>query len=388
MNPLQRKEYTITSEKEKLLLDTLQKRTDTEAKRLLSYLALPDLTRTPHSPLYAVVQRLLSLPTLKDFDLITIPEIIPSSEVFDLFNFPKDHPARTSSDSYYVEGGYILRPHPSVMWKYYLDLPEVQQKLEENGRLGVMCYGKVYRRDEIDWQHSNVLHQIDGLYIVRKDIQNVVQQDLEAVLLEVAESLFGKNLKSRFSVDHFPYTDPSIEMVISWRDQWVEILGSGIPHPQVIKNLGLDPEVYTGWAFGFGADRLAMLKMQIPDIRLLRSTDERVTRQLTNIDNVYEPVSKYPPVVRDISFVVTDSELNINQYYEMIREVVGDEYVEEVKFLDEYRNAERWGEGRTSYTIRIVYRNLERTLTNEEVDALHSKLMTETEQRYKAAIRK
>jgi phenylalanyl-tRNA synthetase alpha chain len=273
------------------------------------------------------------------------------------------------------------------MWKYYLDIPEVQEKLKKNGSVGVISYGTVYRRDEIDWQHSNVLHHIDGLFICRKDIKEMKQVDLENILTEVAQSLFGKDVKGMFAVDHFPYTDPSVEMNIAWDDKWVEILGAGIPHPAVIKNLGLDPEIYNGWAFGFGADRLAMIKMRIPDIRLLRSTDERITRQLKNIDSIYQPVSKYPPIVRDISFIVDKNTFNINRYYEAVRETIPSEFMEELKLLDKYEDEAKFGNGKTSYTFRITYRNLDRTLTNSEVDTLHAKLTEETKEEFSAVIR-
>ena len=170
-------------------------------------------------------------------------------------------------------------------------------------------------------------------------------------------------------------------------DKWVEVNGAGLVHPQVIKNLGLDPEIYTGWAFGFGVDRLAMLKMKIPDIRLLWSKDERVTKQLKNINNVYQAVSKYPPIVRDISFVVDKNDYNPNRYFELIREVTGDDMVEEAKLLDSYEDSKKFGNGKVSYTYRIVYRSNERTLTNEEVSKLHEELQSRTAQQFNAELR-
>ena len=348
---------------------------------------MPDLTRLDGSPVKTITERVINLDSLKGFDLIQIPDVASPQLIFDLFNFPKDHPARSSSDTYFVDKTHILRSHVSHMWKYYLDIPEVQEKLKKNGSVGVISYGTVYRRDEIDWQHSNVLHHIDGLFICRKDIKEMKQPDLENILTEVAQSLFGKDIKSMFAVDRFPYTDPSVEMNIAWDDKWVEILGAGIPHPAVIKNLGLDPEIYNGWAFGFGADRLAMIKMRIPDIRLLRSTDERVTKQLKNIDSVYQPVSKYPPIIRDISFVVEKDKFNINRYYEAVRETIPGEFMEELKLLDQYEDKLKFGDGKMSYTFRITYRNLDRTLTNTEVDGMHSRLVEKTISEFSATVR-
>ena len=385
---LKRTLYNVPLDEQKDILKTLDSRTDTQGKRLKEYIALPDLTRTEGSPVKTITERVINeVESLKNFDLIKIPDVTSPELIFDLFNFPKDHPARSSSDTYYVDTTHILRSHVSHMWKYYLDIPEVQEKLKKNGSVGVICYGTVYRRDEIDWQHSNVLHHIDGLFICRKDIKEMKQADLENILTGVAQSLFGKDVKGMFAVDHFPYTDPSVEMNIAWDDKWVEILGAGIPHPAVIKDLGLDPEIYNGWAFGFGADRLAMIKMRIPDIRLLRSNDERVVKQLQNIDSIYQPVSKYPPVVRDISFVVDKTTFNINRYYEAVRETIPGEFMEELKLLDSYEDKEKFGDGKMSYTFRITYRNLDRTLTNAEVDELHKKLEEKTKSEFSGLIR-
>lgn len=384
---LQRHSYKVPLTEQEELLRELEKRTDTEAKRLQRYLNLPDLTRLEGNPVQKVINIIINLPSLKNFDLIETPEVITPAVVFDLFNFPEDHPARTSSDTYYIDETHILRPHTSLMWKHYLDIPEVVERLEKYGMVGTLSYGTVYRRDEIDWQHTNVLHHIDGLFICRKDIMVIGEQDLKDILTEISEALYGKNVEGRFNIDHFPYTDPSIEMEIKWDEKWVEVLGAGIPHPQVLENLGLDSETYSCWAFGFGADRLAMIKMRIPDIRLLRSDDVRVTKQFDSLDTVYEPVSKYPPIVRDISFIVTPDKFNIYEYYELIREVAGGEYVEEMEQTDKYENEEKFGKNKVSYTFRITYRHLDKTLTKEEVDMIHSKLEDETRKRWTAEVR-
>jgi phenylalanyl-tRNA synthetase alpha chain len=346
------------------------------------------LTQSANSPVKAVAEIVSNIPSFKNFDIIDTPQIISPEIVFDLFNFPKDHPARSASDTYYVDEKHILRPHTSLMWKYYFDIPEIKQKLEKYGSVGALSYGKVYRRDEIDWQHSNILHQFDGLFVCRKDIKEMKQPDLEGICSEVTRSLLGENIKEEFRVDKFPYTDPSIEMDVAWDNKWVEVNGAGIVHPQVLKNLNIDPDIYNGWAFGFGVDRLAMLKMKIPDIRLLWSKDERITSQLKDLNNIYKPVSKFPSVIRDISFIVDKNDFNLNAYYESVRDVIGEEYVEEVKLLDQYENEEKFGKDKISYTFRVAYRHLERTLTNVEVNEMHEKLHSATELQYKAQVRK
>ena len=382
-----RKYLQVSLDEEKKLKQDLEKRTDTESLRLKRYIAMPDLTRTEESPLKSIVDMVINLPDLKNFDIIATPEIISPEVVFDLFNFPKDHPARSQSDTYYINQNHILRPHTSLMWKYYTEMTEIKEKLIANGAVGALCYGKVYRKDEIDWQHSNVLHQFDGLFICEKNIKEIKQTDLENICFEMAASLLGENIEKDFRIDHFPYTDPSIEMNIKWGDKWVEINGAGLVHPQVIRNLGLDPNIYNGWAFGFGVDRLAMLKMKIPDIRLLWSKDERVTKQLKNINNIYQPVSKYPPVIRDISFIVNKNDFNLNRYFELIREVTGDDMVEEAKLLDSYEDQKKFGSNRVSYTFRIIYRSNDRTLTSEEISKIHNDLYKETAEQFKADLR-
>ncbi len=383
---LQRHNYTTDMSEQEKLFAELKAKSDPESKRLQRYIAIPDLSKKDGSPVKAITERVINLPSLKNLDVIETPEVITPEIVFDLFNFPKDHPARTASDSYFIDENHILRPHTSLMWKYYLDIPEVRERLETNGSIGVLSYGKCYRRDEIDWQHYNILHQIDGFFVIRKDIKTLDQKDLEAILIEVCEALYGKDVKYTFVVDHFPYTDPSLEMNIELNGQMVEILGAGIAHPNVIKNLGIDPEKYNAWAFGFGSDRLAMIKQQIPDIRLLYSDDERVTKQLADLDHVFQAVSKYPPIVRDISFIV-NKDFDLNAYYELIREIAGTEMTEEVKLLDTYENEEKFGKDKISYTFRTVYRSLDRTLTSEEVDAKHKKLEEVTIEKFGAVVR-
>ena len=385
---LKRTYYTASLIEEKQLIAKLEKRSDVEAKRLKRYMALSDLTRIEGHPLKVVIDLVINIPSFKQFDIIDTPEIISPDIVFDLFNFPKDHPARSASDTYYVDKKHILRPHTSLMWKYYFEIPEVKEQLEKHGSAGALSYGKIYRRDEIDWQHSNVSHQFDGLFVCKKNIKIITQTDLEKICLDVTRSLMGNDIKESFAVDTFPYTDPSIEMNIDWDGKLIEVNGAGIVHPQVLKNLDIDPEIYTGWAFGFGVDRLAMLKMHIPDIRLLRSTDERVVEQFKDLNNIYNSVSKYPPSVRDISFIVDKKSFNLNAYYETVREVVGDDYVEEVEVIDKYEDDVKFGKDKTSYTFRIVYRHLEKTLTNVEVNNLHEKLHDMTEVKYQAVVRK
>ena len=368
----------------------LEARGGPEGARMLRYLAMPDLSRTPGSPLYEIAERVKKIPTFKDFDTIEIPEIVPTNILFDLFDFPPEHPARSKSDTYFVDDMHPLRTHDTVFWYYYLNTPEVKERIARSDSMGALCQGKVYRKDEIDSRHMNIFHQFGGWYIAPKS-EPLVPEDLKRVLGEIVHAVFGPEQKFRINDDNFPYTNPSFEVEVNVagtaaegpaKGQWLEILGSGMPKESVLKKMGL--EGYHGWAFGFGIERLAIISMELPDILLLWSEDERIKKQLV-LGNPYKEVSKYPPVVRDISFIVKNDFVP-NDYFDLVRDVGGD-LVEDVTLLDTYENEVKLGAGNTSYAYRITYRSIERTLTNEEVNALHTKLEKATAENFSAKIR-
>ncbi len=349
----------IVDNSEQNLIEALQKRHDPEAERLKRYLAMPDLTRTPGSPLADLALRIVGLPRFSEFKNLNVPEIVRYDISFDLFNFPADHPARKPTDTYFLDKDHVLRTHTTIMWYYHLALPEVRDKIKKGEPVGALSHGKVYRKDEIDRTHMNVFHQMDGWYLCRKEDRIITIDDLQEVLAEIAKAIFGKDIKYRFNTDEFPYTDPSTEMEIEVAGRQVEVLGAGVVRESVLKNLGVNPEEYNGWAFGFGLERLAIISMDLPDIRLLWSQDERVKKQL-KLGNKYKEVSKFPPITRDISFIV-DKNFVPNDYFDLIRDLGGD-LVEEMKLLDKYSNPEKFGPDKLSYTYRIVYRSNDRNI--------------------------
>ncbi len=376
-------EIKIDTTEQEELLKGLAQRQDAEAERIKRYLDMPDLSRTPTSPLYDMVERVKDVPVLKDFDVIDIPEIISTDILFDLFDFAPDHPARSKSDTYYIDEMNVLRTHDTVMWYYYLNRPEIKEKIKQQETLGVLCYGKVYRKDEIDRRHMNIFHQFGGL-LLQPDSKGIMPlESLKEVLREIVETVFGKDTNFRFLDDTFPYTDPSLQIEVEINGQWVEIMGGGMPKKSVLSKIGI--EGYNGWAFGFGLERLAIISMELPDIRLLWSDDERVKKQL-KLGTKFKEVSKYPPVIRDISFIVDSASYTPNDYFDLVRDVVGD-LAEEMALIDEYENAEKFGVGKKSYAYRITYRSLDRTLTDEEVNALHKKLEEETKKVFNATVR-
>src|SRR3989338_8511372 len=377
-----RKNIIVSSNKEKALISELNARNDIKAERIKKLLALPDLSRTEGSPLKGLIDSVLQIEEFADFDNILIPEIIPIDILFDLFDFAKDHPARSESDTYYVDDKNVLRTHDTVMWHYYLNDPEIKERINKKESLGVFCYGKVYRKDEVDRHHMNVFHQIGGLYLIPDSQKMLTIDDLKDALSLIVKSIFGPDVKFRFNVDVFPYTDPSLEVEIEVNGKWIELLGGGMPKKTVLKNFGL--EGYNGWAFGFGLERLAIAKMEIPDIRIFWSDDPRIKNQLKNLDSKYKEVSKYPAVIRDISFVI-DKNISLNNYYELVQDCA-ESLIEEVKLSDSYENEEKWP-GKKSYTFRITYRSLEKTLTNEEVNRIHDKIVEKTKSEFDAMVR-
>jgi len=335
------------------------------------------------------VERVKALPVFKGFDDIEIPEIVPASISFDFFDFPSTHPARSASDTYYVDKENILRTHDTVFWYYYLNQPEIKERIARGESMGALCYGKVYRKDEIDRRHMNIFHQMGGWFLTPESDPLSIE-DLKNALSQVVKSVFGENTKFRFNPDIFPYTDPSLEVevgvtgaaAVAAGSEWIEILGGGIPKANVLKKMGVTG--YHGWAFGFGLERLAIIGTEVPDIRLFWSTDKRVKKQL-RLGQKFVEVSKYPPVVRDISFIVTKGFVP-NNYFDLVRDVAGD-MVEQVALIDTYENTEKLGDDKVSYAYRLTYRSLDRTLKNEEVNALHAKLEAATVKNCGATIR-
>ncbi|MDE1940655.1 MAG: hypothetical protein KGI45_01820 [Patescibacteria group bacterium] len=368
---------------EKLLAD-LEKKTDFKSLRLKRLLALPDLTKKPDSPVKILFDQILGLPRFKSFDVVEFPKIITVEQDFDLLNTPKDHPSRRETDTYYVDGERLLRTQMTAFWSFYLRDKEVLARLEKDGEIKALAPGIVFRKDEIDRHHFPAFHQIDGLLICKRSKKVITQDDLKEVQADLAKGIFGPGIEYKFLDDDFPYTVQSLEMDIMFNGKWLEVNGAGLVNPVVLKNFGLDPEIYNGWAFGFG-DRLAMIKMGIPDIRILWSDDPRITSQFKDIDSKFKEVSKYPAIVRDISFIV-DSSVGINSYFEIVREC-GGSLIEEVKQIDKYENAQKFGAGKTSYTFRVTYRSFERTLTNDEVNAIHEDIRKKTADELKAVLR-
>lgn len=375
----------ITDPAESAALNRLAARDDFEARRIQRLLDMPDLTRMPGSPVKQIVDAVVALPRFQEFDVIEVPRVVSVADNFDLLNTPPDHPSRRTTDTYYLDDRTVLRTHTTVMWGYHLHYSGIRERLLGGQPIGALSYGSVYRKDEIDRNHYPVFHQIDGWYLRPRSQGDVTVDDLTGALGDIVRALYGPAVQWKTVPDTFPFTDPSLEVQVEQDGRTLEVLGSGLVHSQVLRNLGLDPATVSGWAFGFGVDRLAMLKMQIPDIRILWSKNPRIAGQFRDLTSTYQPVSRYPSIVRDISFVVSKN-VGLNEYYEVVRDLGGD-LVQEVRLLDRFENAEKFGTDKVSYTFRIVYQSFERTLTNAEVDELHGALEDRTRKQFSATIR-
>ncbi len=379
-----RKTIKIEDVKEQELIAELDKRNDTKAQRIKRLLALPDLTKKENSPVKILFDQIINLPRFKDFDIVDFPKIITVEQDFDLLNTPKDHPSRRETDTYYIDDQHLLRTQMTAFWSFYLKDPEVLKRLEEEGEIKALAPGIVYRKDEIDRHHFPAFHQIDGLLICKKDKKIIDQQELKNVQIDLAKGIFGNDIEYKFLDDNFPYTVESLEMDIMFNGKWLEVNGAGLVNPICLKTFGIDPEKYNGWAFGFG-ERLAMIKMEIPDIRILWSDDPRITSQFKDINSKYKEVSKFPETTRDISFII-DKNINLNNYYEIVRDFA-ENLIEEVKLVDEFENEAKFGKDKKSYTFRIVYRSPEKTLTNEEVNKIQDQIREETIKELNAVLR-
>jgi len=376
----------IKDPKEDSLIDGLNKRSDVKAERIKRLLALPDLTKKEGSPVKILVDRIKELPRFSDFDLVDFPKIVSVEDNFDLLNTPENHPSRKETDTYYLDSDYVLRTHTTTMWPFYLREKGILEKLEKEGEIKALSVGIVFRKDEIDRNHFPAFHQVDGLHISKKEKKVIGETELKEVQIDLAKGIFGEEVEYRFAKDSFPFTDPSIEMNIKLdNDDWMEVTGSGLVHPAVLKKFNLDPEIYNGWAFGFGIDRLAMIKMGISDVRILWSNNPKITGQFKDINSRYKEVSKYPEISRDISFVI-DKDINLNQYYEIIRDLA-DNLIEKVELVDEYEDKEKFGNNKKSYTFRIIYQSPERTLTSEEINKIQEKIEERTKEELSAIIR-
>ena len=243
------------------------------------------IKRGSKHPLNRIIEEVEDIFVGMGYDVVDGPELETDEYCFERLNLPKGHPARDMQDSFYITPEYLLRTQTSAVQA------RVMMANKEKTPIRVICPGKVYRRDD-DATHSHQFAQVEGLVID----ENISLADLKGTLEVFMKKMLGENTRLRFRPSYFPFTEPSYEVDVSCfkcggkgcnlckQTGWIELLGSGMVHPNVLKMNGYDPEKYTGFAFGTGLDRLAMFKYGITDIRLLYQNDVRFLNQFDRMD--------------------------------------------------------------------------------------------------------
>lgn len=305
--------------------------------------------------------------------------IVTTEQCFDDLLTPKDHVSRQTTDTYYIDESTILRPHTTAH----------ETTMMRQNYKSFLIAGDVYRRDEIDACHYPVFHQMEGVRLFpelesqqsREAKVKIVQNHLKQTLEGMIASVFGP-VEMRWVDAYFPFTEPSYELEIFYNGDWLEVLGCGVLQQQIIRNSALGEE--TGWAFGLGLERLAMVLFNIPDIRLFWSKDPRFLNQFKDNEiTIFEPFSKYPPCFKDVSFWHQDGSFHENHLCEIVRDVAGD-IVEQVSLVDAFVHPKT---GRMSKCYRITYRHMSRNLTNEEVDQMQLNVRDLLTQRLRVELR-
>lgn len=360
--------------------------------------------------------------------------IVTKYENFDSLGFPEDHPGRSRSDTYYLNRDHLLRTHTSA---------HEQQCFTECATPGYLISADVYRKDEIDRTHYPAFHQLEGARVwdrndpnllenIRKDIDeipktNIIVEDefrenpvtannpnqqhlkeeevklvaehlkktVEFIVYQVFEkarqsakeqgltmAYLDEPLKVRWVEAYFPWTSPSWEIEVWWKNEWLECCGCGIVQQQVLLNSGIGEDKIS-WAFGIGLDRIAMLLFNIPDIRLFWSLDERFHNQFKQGQiNTFVPYLKYPGIKRDVSFWL-DRDLHANEVMEIVRLHAGD-LAESVSLVDEFVHPKTQ---RKSLCFRINYQSMDRNLTNLEINEIHDKVENDLVEQFNVEIR-
>jgi phenylalanyl-tRNA synthetase alpha chain len=267
----------IANEVKELLQDNLeQKRSSMLAAQIQAQLeaetldvSMPGVYRPQgrQHPLNSTIDRALDIFVGLGYTVSAGREMETDYYNFEALNTPPDHPARDMQDTFYLPDGNLLRTQTSSVQIHYME--------ENDPPIRIVSPGRVYRRDTVDATHSAVFHQIELLAVD----EGLTFTDLRGTIKEFLQAMFGEELPIRFRASYFPFTEPSAEVDVQWRGKWLEVMGCGMVDPNVLKAVGYDPEIYTGFAAGMGAERFAMVLHQIDDIRRLYSSDLRFLRQ-------------------------------------------------------------------------------------------------------------
>ena len=232
-------------------------------------------------PLNVVLDDMIEIFTTMGFDVVDGPEFETDFYNFEALNVPADHPARDMQDTFYVAENLLLRTQTSAA--------QIRTMTTRKPPIRIICPGRVYHVDEVDATHSPVFHQIEGLVVDK----GITMCDLKGILEQFAREIYGEDTKVKFRPSFFPFTEPSVEVDVSCPEckgenkscrvckgsGWIEILGAGMVHPNVLRHCNIDPEEYSGFAFGIGLDRLTTTRYKISDIRYIFENDKRFLKQ-------------------------------------------------------------------------------------------------------------
>lgn len=227
-------------------------------------------------PLTVVMQDAVKIFGDLGFSVATGPEMEDGWHNFDALNVPKDHPARDMQDTLFIKKSadeeVVLRTHTSSVQIRFM---EEFVKAGKKPPFAIVAPGKVFRNEATDATHEIQFHQIEGLMVG----ENISMANLKGVLLEFFKRFLGEDVEIRLRPGYFPFVEPGVEVDLKFNGKWLEVLGAGMVHPNVLKSVGIDPEKYQGFAFGMGIDRMAMMKYNVPDVRMFYSGDLRVIEQ-------------------------------------------------------------------------------------------------------------
>lgn len=253
-----------------------KKRTDLQAAQIQAQLEAETLDVTmpgvyrPQGrihPINSTIDRILDIFVGLGYTVATGPEMESDYYNFEALNTPPDHPARDMQDTFYLPDGNLLRTQTSSVQIRYME--------EHEPPIRIVAPGRCYRRDTVDATHAAVFHQAELLAVD----EGITFTDLKGTIKEFLQAMFGEELPIRFRASYFPFTEPSAEVDVQWKGKWLEVMGCGMVDPNVLKAVGCDPEIYTGFAAGLGVERFAMVLYEIDDIRRLYSSDLRFLRQ-------------------------------------------------------------------------------------------------------------
>ncbi|GAB1540443.1 phenylalanine--tRNA ligase subunit alpha [Scytonema sp. NUACC21] len=253
-------------DRQRVALETAQIQVQLEAETL--DVTMPGVYRPQGRvhPLNGIIDKALDIFIGMGYTVASGPEMETDYYNFEALNTPPDHPARDMQDTFYLPDGNLLRTHTSSVQIRYME--------NEEPPIQVVAPGRVYRRDNVDATHSAVFHQIELLAVD----EGLTFTDLKGTVKVFLQEMFG-DVQIRFRASYFPFTEPSAEVDLQWNGRWLEVMGCGMVDPNVLKAVGYDPEVYTGFAAGFGVERFAMVLHQMDDIRRVYNSDLRFLRQ-------------------------------------------------------------------------------------------------------------